>query len=155
MGGLEIGSSSRENLFVAFGDAREQFVALGTVAGIAGAVSGVGRMFVFRGARKSGLARRINNRPGFGEVTFADGKAIEGANGAALIKRLWPRAKVIADVLPGIPALVIGPERSAGIIAAVDHAVLTARVARDAIDNAVLIPGYFLQHFLITGVMAV
>ena len=63
--------------------------------------------------------------------------------------------EVVADVLPVVAALVVGAERAAGIVAAVDHAVLAARVARDAVHHAVFVPVHLVQHFLVARVMAV
>ena len=36
-----------------------------------------------------------------------------------------------------------------------DHAILAARIAGDAVHHAVFVPVHFLEHLLITGVMAV
>ena len=88
-------------------------------------------------------------------MAFAERNPIKRIDLAAGVVGLGPGAEVVADILPGIAALVIRAERAAGIIPAVHHAVLAARVARDAVHHAVLVPVHLVQHLLVAGVVAV
>ncbi len=103
------------------------------------------------GAGEAGFNRGL----GFGQMTFADGIAIEGLDVAALVIGLGPGPQVVSDVFPRVAGLVIGAESAAGVIAAMDHAVFAARVAGDAVDHAVFGPVHLVQHFLVAGVVAI
>src|SRR5262249_16908000 len=74
---------------------------------------------------------------GLGQVAFADRHSVEGIDAAALVERLGLGAKVVFDVFPVVPALIIGAERAAGVVSAVHHAILATRVAGNAVHNAV------------------
>src|SRR5437667_5118937 len=88
-------------------------------------------------------------------MPFADGEPVARIHfvSALVTRRFWP--EVVFEILPVIAALEVGAERAAGVVAAVDHAVLAARVARDAVDDAIFVPVHFLEHLPVAGVMAV
>src|SRR5262245_47181885 len=90
-------------------------------------------------------------------MTFADADAIEGALREFFACRewLWTRPEVIFEILPIVAALIVRAERAAGIVAAMHHAVFAARVARDAVHDAVFFPLHFREHLLIAVVVAV
>src|SRR5947209_2134759 len=92
---------------------------------------------------KGGLRSRqapIDCGLGLSKVSFADRDAIERNDVAALV--VWARLgpKVVFEVFPIVAPPEIGAEGPARVIAAVDHAVLAARVTRDSIDDAVFVP---------------
>src|SRR5439155_3459628 len=100
------------------------------------------------GAVQGGLGR--------GQVAFADREAVKGLDFMAAFVTSRPGREVVFEVFPGVAALIITrTERAARIITAMDHAIFAARIARFAVHNAVFVPLHFLQHFPVTGVMAV
>src|SRR6266581_5654209 len=94
---------------------------------------------------------------GLGKMALADADAVEGAFRYFFTDRIGPglRAEVVFEILPVVAALVIGAERAAGIVAAMDHAVLAAWIARNTVDDAVFFPLHFREHLLVAVVMAV
>src|SRR5262245_54606906 len=82
----------------------------------------------------------VNNSLGFGQVTLADRKSVESINPITFGIRPGFGREVIFEILPVIAALIIRAQRAAGIVAAMHHAVLAARVARDAVHHAVVPP---------------
>src|SRR5271170_6390565 len=90
-------------------------------------------------------------------MTFANRYAIISAffQFRRIANRLWLRAEVVFDVFPVVAGLIIRAERAARIIAAVHHAMFAARIARDAVDDAILFPLHLREHFLVAAVMAV
>ncbi len=102
-----------------------------------------------------GRARRVDRGLGFGEVAFADGETIESVHLAAGIVRLGFGAKVILEVFPVVAALEVGPQRATLFVAAMDHAVLAARIARHAVHDAVFLPIDLFEHLPIARVVAV
>src|SRR5258707_903350 len=103
--------------------------------------------------RRFGMAMIIMLKTGFGagkpmvdgslcfsQVAFADRESVKSVHLTALIIGFRPSSKVVFDILPVIAALIIGAERAAGVISAMNHAILATRIAGDAVDYAVLIP---------------
>src|SRR5438876_5779749 len=88
-------------------------------------------------------------------MSFADRAAVKCHHSLAGI--VWFRfgSEVVFDVLPIVPALVVGSKSAARIVTAVNHAVLAAGVAGDAIHDSIFGPVNFLQHLLVTTIMAV
>ena len=102
-----------------------------------------------------GRSRAVDGSLGFSQMPLADGEAIEGLHFmAALVTRRF-RPEIVFEILPVIAALEVGAERAAGVVPAMHHAILAARIAGDAVDDAVFVPVHLLQHLLVTGVMAV
>src|SRR5207249_1716695 len=69
--------------------------------------------------------------------------------------RLGLYAEVVPDKFPSVAGLFVDAERGRRLVAAMHHAVLTTRIASDAVDYAVFVPIHFRQHLLIAGVVAV
>ena len=88
-------------------------------------------------------------------MAFADGDTVERFHARAGQIRLGLRAEVVSEILPVISGLIVRSERAAGIVAAVDHAVLATRVARLAVHHAVILPLHFTQHLLVAGIVPV
>lgn len=103
----------------------------------------------------AGSCGGIDRRFGFSEVAFADAGAVEGA----LFKlgiggiRLRLGAEVVFHVDPGVAGLVA--QRAARIVAAVDHAVFAARIARDAVHHPVFLPLHGPEHLAVGRIVAV
>src|SRR5439155_11916329 len=123
----------------------QQLIALRSVSGVARAATTIGF-----------LVGDLDGSLGLGKMAFADAEAVERVDfmAAFITRRFWP--EVVFDILPGVASLIITrAERAARVVAAMDHAVFAARIARFAVHNAVFVPLHFLQHLLVTGVMAV
>src|SRR5947209_955805 len=88
-------------------------------------------------------------------MSFSDGEPVEGVNSSTGGVWLRFRTEIVAEVLPIIAALVVGSERAARVVAAVDHAVLAAGITGNSIHHAVLVPINLLEHLMVTGVMPV
>src|ERR1700729_3002845 len=90
-------------------------------------------------------------------MAFADGHAVERALRQFWRGRIWFwfRAKIIFDVLPVVDGLIIRAERAAGVVTAMHHAMLAARIARNAIHDAIFSPLPLQDHSLIAAIMAV
>src|SRR2546421_6618473 len=90
-----------------------------------------------------------------GSVSFPAAHAIECNRFAATSGwfRFW--SEIELDRFPSIAALRLQAEAGGRLVTAVDHAILTTRIARHTIDNAVLIPFYFFEQFRIARVMRV
>jgi hypothetical protein len=69
----------------------------------------------------------------------------------------WPgtRAKVEPNVLPGITGFTLQTDCRRGFIAALDHAIFTSTIVRNATDDPVFVPIDFLLQLLKGPVVAV
>ena len=115
-----------------------RFIALRSVTRAAAAAGGwrVRVFLLLAGESSARVGGGVDGGLGLGEVAFADGHAVEGAFlqvGAGGI-RLRLRAEVVFHVNPRVARLAA--QRATGVVATVDHAVLAARVARDAVHDA-------------------
>src|SRR6476620_1747082 len=63
---------------------------------------------------------------------------------ASAALRPWPEIKSYR--FPSVSAFCLQAEAGGRFIAAVGHAILAARIARHATDDAVFVPLHFLQH---------
>src|SRR5262245_55576303 len=115
-------------------DLRQQLIALGSIAGAASAATAFGMLMRFLAALENGLrsvhrrARAVDRRLGVRQMAFADRDTVEGALGQFRRgrKRLGLGPEVVFEILPVVAALIIRAERAAGIVAAMDHAILAA-----------------------------
>ena len=64
-------------------------------------------------------------------------------------------SEVVFDVFPVVAPLVIGAQRAARIIAAMDHAVLAASVTGHPVHHPVFAPVHLVEHLLVAGIMAI
>ena len=88
-------------------------------------------------------------------MALADRNTIERLDIRPGAERFRTSPEVIFEILPIVATVGAGAERGAGIVAAVDHAILTARVAGHAINDAVFCPIHLCEHFLVMPVVAV
>src|SRR5438552_6212475 len=108
---------SSELLLVGLTDFSEQIIALSSVTG----PTGTARAFA---ALKRGVRApqpRIDRRPRFSEMAFADGKPVERFDVCAGAIRLRLRPEIVFEILPIIAALVIRAERATRVITAMHH----------------------------------
>src|SRR5688572_17048486 len=90
-------------------------------------------------------------------MSFADAHAVKRCLFQLCAPYMWLRlrAEVVCEVLPVVAALIIRAERATGIVAAMDHAMFAARIARHTVDDAVFLPLHFTKHLGVTRIVAV
>src|SRR5205823_2941631 len=90
-----------------------------------------------------------------GEMSVPNRDAIEGNGLAAASSRFRFWSEIKFNRLPGIAPLRLQPEARGRLVAAVDHAILATRIARDTIDDSVFFPLHFFEQLGIARVMRV
>src|SRR6266446_3446285 len=88
----------------------------------------------------------VNRGLCFGEMAFANRESVEGLNVAAFIVGFRFGSEIVFEILPVIAAFEVGAQGAAGIITAMHHAIFATRIARHAINHAVFVPIYLIQH---------
>src|ERR1700738_2561531 len=90
-----------------------------------------------------------------GEMSVPDRDAIEGNGLAAASGRFRFRSEIEFNVLPSVATLGLQTETRRRLVSTMHHAILTAGIARFAINHAVFFPLHLIQQFGVARIMRV